>query len=176
MNITKDELSKLLKEAYDEGMCGYEDLKDDYVQQIVAEFSSQDKDKPSGGPSPVYTAAGPAYTGGMTYTSTGTAAYSSNPIEVSFSSTPMFTLDPPAVAETVPSADPHYNFNHTSIPDMSIPAPTQVNNSVNRNGDIFTSNRSENFFEINIRPDAQVLSNIINRYSTNISGVDNITH
>lgn len=164
MNITKDELAKLLKEAYDEGMCGYEDLKDDYVQQIVAEFSSNspDKDKPSAVPSP-------AYTGGMTYTST--AAYSSNPIEISFSSTPMFTLDPPAVAVTVPSADPHY-FDHSSIPDMSAPAPAQVNNSVNRNGDIFTTNRSENFFEVNVRPDPQVLSNIINQYSTTLSTPD----
>jgi hypothetical protein len=35
LNLTKNQLIDLLNQAFDEGMCGYQDLKEDFIEKLI---------------------------------------------------------------------------------------------------------------------------------------------
>lgn len=43
MQISETELESLLSQAFDEGLCGYQELKDNYIKNIIKLFCSKQK-------------------------------------------------------------------------------------------------------------------------------------
>ena len=47
MNLTKEELKKLLNKAFDEGACGFQDLKESFIDQLIADLEKSDSGPPT---------------------------------------------------------------------------------------------------------------------------------
>jgi len=65
INITKEKLAILLGEAFDEGMCGYQDLKESFVEKIVEDCvqeSTETQKKTLEESTPSYAMSLPPYT------------------------------------------------------------------------------------------------------------------
>lgn len=118
MNITKEKLTQLLSEAFDEGMAGYLELKESFLSEMVEKFDQEEK-KSSVKIQPIPNASST----GTSYSSRLTFGEVSVPSVISFETMPMTPI-----VEEFPRhvADEPMIVNGGRIGGIDVAVPTNV--------------------------------------------------